>query len=75
LDFNRCCLLSKRTPFGTGRKHSVEEKEKLGSDRNSPLWMELQKRAKDDPELAEHVDAAKRVTERYRESFQRLADS
>lgn len=53
----------------------MEEKEKLGSDRNSPLWMELQKRAKDDPELAEHVDAAKRVTERYRESFQRLADS
>jgi hypothetical protein len=53
----------------------VEEKEKLSSDRDSPLWVELQERAKDDPELAEHMNAAKRVSERYRETFQGLADS
>lgn len=43
--------------------------------RDGPLWTELLERAKDDPELAEHLSAAKNVLDRYRETLQRLADS
>jgi hypothetical protein len=53
----------------------VDEKAKPDTDRNSPRWLELQEKAKDDPELAAKVEVAKRVLERYREALQQLADS
>jgi|HubBroStandDraft_5_1064220.scaffolds.fasta_scaffold2861968_1 hypothetical protein len=53
----------------------MEEKTKTGNDRHGPLWTELQKKAKDDSELAEHLEAAERVIERYSETLQWLADS
>jgi hypothetical protein len=53
----------------------VEEKAKSENDRRSPLWTELQEKAKDDPELAEKLETARRVIERYSEALQRLADS
>jgi hypothetical protein len=53
----------------------VEEKAKPDHDRHSPLWTELLEKAKDDPELAAHMEAAKSVMERYSETLQRLADS
>ena len=53
----------------------MEEKAKPATDRNSPLWLELQEQAKDDPELAKHLEVAKRVMERYSETLQQLADS
>ena len=53
----------------------MEEKTKPGSVRHILLWAELQQKAKDDPELAKKLDAAKSVIERYRETLQRLADS
>jgi hypothetical protein len=53
----------------------VEEKAKPDTDRNSPLWLELQEKAKDDPELAKQLEVAKSVMERYNETLQRLADS
>lgn len=53
----------------------MEEKAKLGDDRRKFLWAELQEKAKDDPELAKHLDIAKSVIERYSETLQRLADS
>jgi hypothetical protein len=37
--------------------------------------VELQEKAKDDPELAAHLEAANRVIERYRDTLQRLAES
>ena len=53
----------------------MEEKAKLDNARHSPLWVELQEEAKDDPELAAHLEAAKHVLERYRDTLQQLADS
>jgi hypothetical protein len=53
----------------------VEEKAKLDNARHSPLWVELQEEAKDDPELASQLEAANRVIERYRDTLQRLAES
>jgi len=53
----------------------MEEKAKPVTDRNSPLWLKLQEKAKDDPELAKRLEIAKRVMERYNETLQRLADS
>jgi hypothetical protein len=53
----------------------VEDKAKLDHDRHSPLWAELLEKAKDDQELAAHMEAAKSVMERYSETLQRLADS
>ena len=50
----------------------MEEKTKPGSVRHILLWAELQQKAKDDPELAKKLDAAKSVIERYRETLQRL---
>ena len=46
----------------------MEEKAKPGTDRHSPIWVELQEKAKDDPELAEKLEVAKRVIERYSET-------
>jgi len=37
--------------------------------------LELHEKAKDDPELAVHLEAAERVIERYRDTLQRLANS
>jgi hypothetical protein len=53
----------------------VEENTKPDTDRNSPLWLELQEKAKDDPEVAGKLEVAKRVMERYSDTFQKLADS
>lgn len=53
----------------------MEEKAKPDTNRNSPLWVELQEKAKDDPELAGKLEVAKRVIERYSETLKRLADS
>jgi hypothetical protein len=53
----------------------VEEKAKPDTDRNNPLWLELQEKAKDDPALAKQLEVAKSVMERYSETLQRLADS
>jgi hypothetical protein len=52
----------------------VEEKAKPDHDRDSRIWTELQEKAKDDPELAEQLKAAKSVIETNREVLQRLAD-
>jgi hypothetical protein len=53
----------------------MEEKGKPRDDRHGPLWAEPQEKAKDDPELAKQLEAARRVMERYSETLQRLADS
>jgi hypothetical protein len=53
----------------------MEDKAKPDTNRNSPLWVEFQEKTKDDPELARKLEVAKRVTERYCETLQRLADS
>jgi hypothetical protein len=53
----------------------VEEKAKTCGEGDSSLWIEVQKQAQYDPELAEKLEAAKRVTERYSEALRRLADS
>ncbi len=51
----------------------MEKETESGKDRHSRLWTELIKKAKDDPELAEHLEVAQRVIERYRETLRRLA--
>ena len=53
----------------------MEEKGKPDTDRHSLLWLELQEKAKDDPELAEKLEVAKSVMKRYSKTLQRLADS
>jgi hypothetical protein len=53
----------------------MEEKAKPNTDRYSPLWLELQEKAKDDPDLAGKLEVAKRVIERYNDTLQKLADS
>ena len=58
-----------------GRLYDMEEKAKPRDDRRGLLWTELQEKAKDDPELAKHLEAARRVMERYSETLERLADS
>ena len=59
------------------RKQTIdmEEKAKPHDDRHGPHCAELHEKAKDDPELAKQLEAAKRVIERYSETLQRLADS
>ena len=51
-----------------------KEVTKCGEGRYSPLWLEYQKRAKDDPELAKQLEAAMSVIERNSDTLQRLAD-
>ncbi|MGA2672524.1 MAG: hypothetical protein ABSE99_04780 [Terracidiphilus sp.] len=53
----------------------MEEKAKLRDDRPGLLWVALQKKAKDDSELAEQLEAAKHAMEKYSETLQRLAES
>ena len=53
----------------------MEETAKTGSDHHGPLRTELHEKAKDDPELAEHMQAANRMIDGYREALQQLADS
>ena len=53
----------------------MEETAKTGNDCQGLLGIELQEEAKDDPELAKQLEAAKQVMERYSETLQRLADS
>jgi hypothetical protein len=53
----------------------VEEKAKPGTDRNSTLWLELQEKTKDDPELTRQLEVAKSVMEQYSDTLQKLADS
>jgi hypothetical protein len=57
------------------RLYDMEEKAKPRDDRRCLLWTELQEKAKDDPELSEQLEAAKRVMEKYSETLERLADS
>jgi hypothetical protein len=52
-----------------------EEKAKPRDDRHGLLWAELHEKAKHDPELANHLEAAKSVIERYSETLHRLAGS
>jgi hypothetical protein len=54
---------------------NMKETAKPASDRHSRLWAELHEKAKDDPQLAQMLEAAKHVMEKYSETFQRLADS
>ena len=53
----------------------MEDKAKPNDGRHGPLREEFREKAKDDPELAAHLEAAKSVMERYCETLQRLADS
>jgi len=53
----------------------MEETAKTGNDNRGLLGIELNEKAKDDPELAEHLEVARQVMERYSETLQRLADS
>jgi hypothetical protein len=53
----------------------VEEKAKPDTGHHSPLWLELQEKAKDDHELAGKLEVARRVMERYSDTLQKLADS
>ncbi len=55
--------------------NEMEEKAKHGDDRHSQIWAELHEKAKDEPQLADMLEVAKRVMERYSETLQRLADS
>jgi len=48
---------------------------KPGDNRHSQHRAELQEKAKDDPQLAQKLEVAKRVMERYSETLQKLADS
>jgi hypothetical protein len=57
------------------RLKEMEQKAKPRVDRHGPVWAELQEKAEDDPELAKHLEAVKRVIEGYSETLQRLADS
>ena len=52
----------------------MEDKAKQNHDPHSQIWAELQEKAKDDPELAEQLKAAKSVIETNSEVLQRLAD-
>jgi hypothetical protein len=42
----------------------MEEKAKTRDDRRGALWAELREKAKDDPELAKMLEAARRVMDR-----------
>ena len=53
----------------------MEDKAKTDNHRYTLLSEELQKKAKDDPELARKLATAEHVIERYSEALQRLADS
>jgi hypothetical protein len=53
----------------------MEERAKPRADHHGPPWTEIQEKAKDDPDLAKQMEAARRVMERYSETLQRLADS
>ena len=53
----------------------MEETAKTGNDNRGLFGTELHEKAKDDPELAEHMQAANRMIDGYREALQQLADS
>jgi hypothetical protein len=53
----------------------MDEPKWIPEDSHSYHWNELQKMAENDPELARKLEIAGKVTDRYREAFQRLADS
>jgi len=53
----------------------MEDKAKTDNHRYTLLREELQKKAKDDPELARKLATAEHVIERYSEALLRLADS
>jgi hypothetical protein len=53
----------------------MEDKAKTDNHRYTLLREDLQKKAKDDPELARKLATAGQVIERYSEALQRLADS
>jgi hypothetical protein len=52
----------------------MEEEAKTDKGCHCRLWDELQEKAKDDPELARHLEAAECVIEKYSETLKRLAD-
>jgi hypothetical protein len=58
-----------------GKEAIMVEEKTISANRQSLLWIELQEKAKDDPKLAELMETAKSVMERYSEASQRLADS
>jgi hypothetical protein len=53
----------------------MAKKTKKDDGRHGSLWTELQKKAKNDPELATHIEAVKRAIERYSDTLKQLADS
>ena len=53
----------------------MDEEAKNPDDRRSRLLEEIQRKAKDDPELAAQLEAAMYVMEKYKDTLQRLADS
>ena len=53
----------------------MDEEAKNPDDRRSRLLEEIQRKAKDDPELAARLEAAMYVMEKYKDTLQRLADS
>jgi hypothetical protein len=58
------------------REVEMEDKAKIPDERDTRRWAEwIENAQKDDPELAEKLAVAKRVTERYSEALRRLADS
>ena len=60
--------------IGAKRGVGVEDKAKQIDDRRSRIWTELQEKAKDDPELAEQLDAARNVVATNSEVLNWLAD-
>ena len=48
--------------------------EEASSKMRSTRWEEFQEKAKDDPELAEHLKVAAEVIRRYNDTFRQLAD-
>jgi hypothetical protein len=51
-----------------------EEKAKFEENRHGLIWAQLEVKAKDDPELAKRLEAAKSVIKRYSATFPQLAD-
>ncbi len=56
-------------------EHNMKKIEKSDDYRHSQHRAELKEKAKLDPQLAQQLEAAKRVMEKYSETLKRLADS
>lgn len=52
----------------------MEEKANRSEDRRGPLWAELRRKAKNDPEMERHLEAIKQGLHENQEVLQQLAD-